>query len=207
MTNRLAAGLAGLACAAGAHAQTYDFQASLDGKPMGTHRFVVEGDALARTVESEANFEVRFLGFKAYSYHHHASERWQGDCLRSLAATTDDDGRRTDVHAERGEAATRVAVGGASRDEAACVMSFAYWNPALRTQARLLNPQTGRLESVRVERLADATIPVGGKAVAASHYRIEGAESPIEVWYAADGAWIGLDSVVGGKHRLSYRLP
>ena len=206
MSRRLAA--FGLAVAtAGAHAASYDFQASLDGKPMGTHRFVVDGDAAARTVESEASFDVRFLGIKAYSYRHHASERWQGDCLRSLEASTDDDGRKTAVRAERAADATHVTVGDQVRDDPGCIMTFAYWNPALRGQSRLLNPQTGKLEAVHIEQLADGTIPVGGKPVAATHWRIEGAESPVDVWYAADGAWIGLDSVVGGKHRLSYRLP
>ena len=193
--------------AALAQAARYDFEVRLDGQPVGTHRFVVEGDAPARTVESTASFDVRFLGFTAYSYRHHASERWQGDCLRSLAATTDDDGRQTAVRAERTGDATRVTAGSATRHHPACVMSFAYWNPALRRQTRLLNPQTGRLEAVHVEQLADGTLPVGGRPVAATHYRIEGAEAPVEVWYAADGAWIGLDSVVGGRHRLSYRLP
>ena len=56
---------------------------------------------------SDASFVVRFLGIVAYRYSHKAVERWRGDCLVELQATTDDDGQSSRVHAEaRGESAT-----------------------------------------------------------------------------------------------------
>ena len=86
-------------------------------------------------------------------------------------------------------------------------MSFAYWNPAIQAQTQLLNAQTGKLESVRILRLAAGSIEARGQVVAASGFRITGPAHPIDVWYSAEGDWIGLDSVVGGGKTLSYRLP
>jgi hypothetical protein len=170
----------------------WNFTATLDGKPIGTHRFVVTGPAAARSVDSRAQLVVRVLGIPAYRYRHQAAERWQGDCLRELRADTDDDGSRQQVE---------------QRYDTDCVMSFAYWNPRLVTQQRLINPQTGRAEPVRIERLADAPIDVAGQPVPAQGWRLQTQTQRISVWYAAEGGrWIALDAEVKGGGMLRYRL-
>ena len=47
----------------------------------------------SRELTSEAHFRVRFLFIDAYRYEHRARERWQGDCLESLEARTDTNGK------------------------------------------------------------------------------------------------------------------
>ncbi len=104
--------------------------------------------------------------------------------------------------------ANEITTGAGSQSVGGCLMTYAYWNPALRTQARLLNPQTGKVDAVKVERVFTAKIPVGGKDVVADDWRITGGESAIDVWLTPQGEWVGLDSVVAhGKHKLTYRLP
>lgn len=170
----------------------WNFTATLDGKPIGTHRFVVGGSAAARSVDSRARFSVRMLGIPVYRYRHQAEERWAGDCLRELRTETDDDGTRQQV---------------AQRFDADCLMSFAYWNRRLVKQQRLVDPQTGKIESVRFEPLPDATIEVRGQPVPARGWRLQAAQQRIRIWYAADsGRWIGLDADTKGDHQLSYRL-
>ncbi|MDP9043649.1 MAG: DUF6134 family protein [Pseudomonadota bacterium] len=173
---------------------TWQFRALLDGTPIGQHRFDVIGQGEERQVVSVADFAVKFMGFTAYRYHHRATEQWHGSCLTRLHASTDDNGKHSEVHQEPG-----------ATDP--CVMSFAYWNPAIRTQPRLLNAQTGQMEAVEVRKVGTGSVTVGGKAVEATEYRIEGPEHPISVWYAPDGLWVGLDSTVAGGRKLSYRLP
>ena len=175
----------------GASAAEWDFTVLLDGKPIGSHRFVVEGSD-ERKVESDALYEVKLLGLTVYRYRHHASERWRGECLAALKAHTDDNGAVTDV--------TKAF------DAQACTWSFAYWNPAIAKQQRLLDPGTGVLRDVRVAALEPATITVQGRAVEARRVRISGLAHPIDVWYEGD-RWVGLDTTVGGERRLSYRLP
>ena len=170
----------------------WNFTATLDGKPIGTHRFVVGGSAAARSVDSRAEFVVRMLGVPVYRYRHHAEERWAGDCLRELRADTDDDGARQQV---------------ARRFDGECAMSFSYWNPRLLKQQRLVDPQAGKLEPVRFEPLPDTNIEVRGQAVRARGWRLQAAQQRIRVWYAADsGRWIGLDAETKGERQLSYRL-
>ena len=141
--------LTGLAIAApgaagdSTEAGEWNFEATLDGKPIGTHRFKVSGTPQAREVRSDAAFVVRLLGIPVYRYKHHAEERWQGDCLRGLRSQTDDDGQ-----------AARVD----QSFDSECLMAFAYWNPRMVTQRQLVDPQTGRVEPVSIEPLPDAQI-------------------------------------------------
>ncbi len=170
----------------------WNFTATLDGKPIGTHRFVVGGSPAARSVDSRADFVVRMLGVPLYRYRHHAEERWGSDCLRELRADTDDDGTRQQV---------------ARRFDGDCVMTFAYWNPRLLKQQRLVDPQTGKLEPVRFEQLPDTNIEVRGQPVRARGWRLQAAQQRIRIWYAVDGGrWIGLDAETKGDRQLSYRL-
>jgi len=208
MKARLAALLA-CACVA-AHAgetRVYDFQAALDGKPIGTHRFTVVTDGAAREVASDAEFSVKILGFSAYRYRHHADERWRGDCLEGLVATTDDDGKPARVKLVRSGDADEITTASGTRTEAGCLMTYAYWNPAMREQKRLLNPQTGKLDAVTVTRVGSGTVVVGGRGVDAIDWRITGGESPVDVWISEAGEWVGLDSMVSdGRRKLTYRL-
>lgn len=172
---------------------TWDFAATLDGKPIGTHHFVVSGPDMARAVDSHAQFVVRLLGIPVYRYRHQAEEHWQGDCLRELRSDTDDDGKREQV---------------LQRYDDECLMGFAYWNPNLLMQQRLVDPQTGRIESVRFERLPDQTIDVRGTHVPAQGWRLLTDRQRIDIWYAADShRWIALDADAKGGRRLSYRQP
>jgi len=212
----LAATAAGRTTAAEAAAPPtgeWNFRASLDGKPIGQHRFSVAANAGAqgdeRKVLSEASFAVKFLGITAYRYRHTATEQWRGDCLTALASTTDDDGKASSVSTEADGDTLSVKTGTTAQSLKGCVMSFAYWNPAIQTQTQLLNAQTGKAEAVQVSRVGSVgsgSVEVRGRAVAATQFRITGAAQPIDVWYSAQGEWIGLDSLVAGGRKLSYRL-
>ena len=197
----------------------WNFQVTLDEKPIGTHRFTVTADgAGARKVVSDAAFDVKMLGLTVYRYRHQASEQWRGDCLRMLSSETDDDGQMSRVRAVAEGGGLRVSTEAPASVTPAvppvqtlggCAMSFAYWNPAIRSQTQLLNAQTGRYEAVKIAeagRGAAEPFAFRGQAVSATRWRIEGPVQPVDVWYTAQGEWVGLDSTVGGGRKLKYRL-
>ena len=210
MSARWRVGVAALASAvplwSAAADTTFDFQVLLDDKPIGEHRFTVGGPPEARTVLSDARFAVKLMGLTVYRYTHRAEEQWRGNCLRSLEASTDDDGKASRVTAQAAGDALRVLTAAGSPSIEGCVMSFAYWNTAIRQQTRLLNAQTGRHEAVQVGRVANGTVEARGQSVPAVRWRIDGPAQPVDVWYTAQGEWVGLDSTVGGGRKLSYRL-
>jgi hypothetical protein len=208
------------------------FTALLDGKPIGTHRFLLEdrerpndevavaahrqqeadSDRAARTLTSEAQFDVKLFGLTVYRYRHVATERWQGDCLRALDAYTDDGGTVTSVKGRQASGSFAIEISStaqrARKTDAStrCLVTFAYWNPdALRAQRQLLDPSSGRIEPVGFTPLGEGTVDVRGESTRAQGWRIVGLSHPIDVWYVGD-RWVGLDTTVDGARRLSYRL-
>ncbi len=190
----------------------WNFAVQLDGKDIGTHRFALApANADTRQLTSDARFDVKLLGFTVYRNRHHAEESWRANCLATISASTDDNGKATTVIGATGDAgliitARKDKAAATSGSAPACVMSFAYWNRALATQRQLLDPGTGRIETVTITELPTGPIEVHGQHVAASGLRITGLPHPIDVWYAND-RWVGLDTTVDGGRRLSYRLP
>lgn len=192
----LPAGLAGAAGMACAVPQTWHFDALLDGQLIGEHRFELSPPSDgAQTLLSEARFDVRLLGVTLYRYRHRAQEVWVRGCLQSIHAETDDNGERTQVARSAG---TGLPAG--------CPMSFAYWNPAILQAKQLLNAQTGRSEEVQVQALPPATLEVRGATVTARRWRIAAPKQRIDVWYDAEGRWMGLDATLEGSRQLRYRL-
>ncbi len=196
---------------AGAATTDWNFTVRLDGRPIGAHRFELDSSADgSRTVVSSARFAVKLLGLTVYRYQHSAQERWEGECLNSLSARTDDDGDVTEVTGRRVAGEFKVLARHASNPVHAevqgCLMSFAYWDPAqLARQQRLLDPGTGRIEAVSVTAMPATTIMVRGMSTAVTGLRISGLKHPIDAWYA-DGRWVGLDSAADGGRKLTYRL-
>ncbi|MET3496438.1 DUF6134 family protein [Variovorax boronicumulans] len=202
-----AALFSGAASATGPASGEWSFRVLLDDSPIGEHRFMLATAGEDRRLTSEAEFSVKLLGVTVYRYRHSANETWRGDCLRQLVSKTDDDGTPEKVDAKAvGDNTLAVTTAKGTQPVEGCVMSFAYWNPTIRRQERLLNSQTGKLEAVQVARAGSGMVEVRGQPVEAARWRIATPAQPIDVWYTAQGEWVGLDSTVSGGRKLSYRL-
>jgi hypothetical protein len=187
-------------------ARNWNFKAYLDDSAIGYHRFALREQGTERELKSEARFEVKILFVTAYRYAHEATESWRANCLASLNSRTDDNGDKLSVATARDGERLAVTTGRGRANLDGCVMTFAYWNPEILRQTRLLNSQTGEYETVKIATLADEQITVRGAPVTAKHYRITGPKNPIELWYSAQGEWLQLDSTLEGGKRLRYRL-
>ena len=67
--------------------------------------------------------------------------------------------------------------------------------------------QDGNYLKVSIKPLADETIMVHGKSVAAKRYQLTAEKIDIQLWYSATGEWLQLESLTEGGYKLSYRLP
>jgi hypothetical protein len=184
----------------------WDFDVYLDDKKVGKHYFTVSEAGGMRRVQSEANFDVRFLFISAYQYEHSAAERWTGDCLVELAASTNANGKRFQVSGEQTSAGFLVEKGDSPVRLPECVMTFAYWNPDFLDQPRLLNPQTGEYVDVNVEEVGSELLEVRGQPVAATRFRLTAREVDVTLWYSSDDEWLALESVAKGGRVIRYEL-
>lgn len=192
-----------VATAGEAATREWNFAVSLDGKPIGEHRFKLHDHGDVRELDSQARFNVRLLFINAYRYEHRARELWMGDCLQSVAARTDANGKPRVVEGERadGEFRLRNASPAVLQDD--CVQTFAYWNPSILDARRLLNPQTG--EYVDVQVLLMGREVIDGQST--ERYRLIGdGEAPLQIdlWYTAAGDWVALESLTPEGRRLRY---
>ena len=198
--------LSGLLAANVAAAREWHFDVSVDGIALGTHDIALQENGQARTTRSDMRFRVALLGFTAGSYEQHEEETWQGDCLSRLDSRTTEKGAVTTV-AGRLEGGSFVVDGPKGQQRLpSCVMSFAYWNPRVLKQTKLVNVQTGALTPITVQPPAKEAYELRGASIQATHYRIETARNRIDVWYSPEGEWIGLRSTSHEGHVLAYRL-
>lgn len=186
--------------------RVFDFDVNLDKRSIGTHRFTVNHqDDGGATIESSASFDVRILGIAAYRYRHRATEQWRGDCLAAIDATTNDNGRSLRVTGLARDGGFQLQQP-APESLPPCVGAYAYWNRNLLLRQRaLLNPQTGKLDALRVESLGRETLQWQGQTIVAERYRLHAAQNVIDLWYSLAGDWLRLESTTGSR-RLIYRL-
>lgn len=186
----------------------WNFDVYLDDNKMGQHSFVLNS---AAELTSTANFKVKILFFNAYQYEHSAVETWQGDCLSSLSAHTVEDKVTTTVKAKLSAQTLRVEDGKSKQHLPACSMTFAYWNPKIVEQSKLLNPQNAEYLDTKFTKLGNEQIEVKGQKITATHYQLNGslAGKPklnIELWYNAANEWVALQSTTPEGYKIRYKL-
>jgi hypothetical protein len=190
-----------------AHAElnVWNFRVLLDGREIGRHHFALRATGEERELRSEARFDVRVLYVSVYRYFHESVERWNGNCLQSLVSRTETNGESQSVSAAaRGNHLAVQRPQGRDEHEG-CVMSFAYWNPQILGQRRLLNSQTGELLPVKITRQGDETVEMHGQPLAAQRHRISAPNLQVDLWYAG-GRWIALEAPAKGGRRLRHEL-
>lgn len=183
----------------------WHFEVFLDDDPIGFHHFQLDTSGDSRVLRGAAQFRVKLLGFTVYDYSHENLERWQHDCLQHIEARTDDNGEDLFVRGSSNGEGMLLQSSSGSRDMPGCIMSFAYWNPAILDQQQLLNAQTGEYLDVEVKPLGEQTLQLQGRAVPALHYRLRTNENDIELWYSSDRDWLALSTTTSGGRQLHYR--
>lgn len=201
--------LLGLMFSANIFAKEWAFDVYLDKTKMGTHTFVLDDTHL---MTSSANFKVNVLFFNAYSYQHLAKEQWHDDCLTALEAETTENKIKTKVTGQRqGQLLSVSANQNTVQILPACVMTFAYWNPKILTQAKLLNPQNAEYLTTKVKHIGTENIDVKGVDTKTEHYFLQGlfagkAKLNIDLWYDQNKNWVALQSTTPEGYQVIYKL-
>jgi hypothetical protein len=187
-------------------AQSWNFDVSMDGKPIGTHQFVLsEKENNQQILKSEAKFNIKILSISFFKYHHEANETWDNNCLKKLEAKTQENSKTTQVKGIQEKTSFRLSYPTSTEINSECVMTFAYWNSKILQQKKLLNPQTGDYLSTNISALGQEMILAKGQNVRAEHYKIDTAKFKIDIWYGPDGEWLALQSLTEDG-RIDYVL-
>jgi hypothetical protein len=189
------------------HAKEWSFDVWLDKQKIGTHTFSLNNNQL----QSRASFEVKLLFINAYRYQHQADETWQGSCLSSLKAHTEENKKVTDVSGQVQNGQFVLDENGEKQTLPACIMTFAYWNPEILKQVRLLNPQNAEYLDVTVTDEGPQTILVKGQSMQTHQYRLNGRyhgkdKLKITLWYDQHQDWVALESITPEGYKIVYKL-
>jgi hypothetical protein len=182
------------------------FSVHLDGSRIGYHRFELLPDEQGVDVVSEAEFDVDFLFFNAFTYRHLNRESWDGQCLETIDAETRENDKQFSVVGRRVDDRFVIETDGDAQTLQSCVMTFAYWNPEFLDQSKLLNPQSGEYLPVEVEALGEREIIARGQTVTATAYRVTAKDRELTVYYSDKGKWVGLESVARNGKIIRYEL-
>ena len=195
-----------VSAASAAEIREWNFRVWLGDTAIGHHNFRLIEQGGQRTLETEADFNVRFLFFTAYRYRHVNTETWKGDCLQTIESRTDANGRILNVVGLRGPEGFELRSPAAPGPVPDCIKTFAYWDTAILEADKLLNPQTGEIVPITVEPLEAEELRVRGRDVAARKYRLLTDELALDIWYSGDSEWLALESTTRDGRKLRYEL-
>lgn len=183
----------------------WKFGVLLDDKVIGYHHFRVSQHGDRQLLETEAEFDVKFLFITAFRYRHRNVESWENGCLTSINAFTSSNGKELKVNgrldADRFELNTMAG----PETLPNCVQSFAYWMPGILDADRLLNSQTGEYETVSVAFSGNDAVVVGERSIDALKYTLSTRAGDITLWYSTDDhRWLALEAPAKGGRTLRY---
>lgn len=187
--------------------KNWRFKVFLDDKEIGFHNFSVIQKENHQEVYSNARFDVKFLFFNAYSYRHDNVEQWNGQCLKSINAVTDDNGDEYQVSGKIDNDAFIVDTIDKKTRYLPCVKTFAYWDPEFLKETALLNSQTGEMIEVDSEFVGNETLNYDGEDITARRYRLNGDNLQIDLWYSEEDHWLALESLTENGRIVRYTMP
>jgi hypothetical protein len=180
------------------------FRMMRHGGQIGTHTltFAQDGDALTVRIEVEAL--VTFASIPIARYQHHSVETWHGTTLVGLTATTNRNGRREWMNAQRGDDGL-VVLGSQTKRYIApdTAIPTSYWNKRM-LDGPMIALEDGVLLKPKVADLrTDSVRLASGGMIAATHYNISGAFD-CDLWYDDGRAWVGMALTVADGSEVRY---
>ena len=175
------------------YAEEWNFDAVLNDKVIGQHTFIYENE---KTI-SNANFKFEYL-FMDFIYQHKSTETWQEGCLKTISSKTDDDGDLYEVSGHIGTDRFLVTTNNKTTELPSCVMTFAYGNPKILEQKKLMNSQSGEYLDVDIQFIREENHTVKGEDILTDLWRIEAniddGDLLIHLWYDKNMNWVSLKS-------------
>jgi hypothetical protein len=114
------------------------------------------------------------------------------------------DGRRTRVRAERRDDRLRVSAGRREAWFPGHALPASWLSPP-PAGATLINTENDERMVARVTHVGRETISAGGRHIQADRIRVRGENISGDLWYDAEGRWIGCTFNARGQ-RIEYRL-
>jgi hypothetical protein len=175
-------------------AREWKFDAILNDKVIGQHVFEVDD----KKSVSSADFHIEFMFMDIY-YKHVSEELWTQGCLTKIDSETDDDGEKKQVNGFLDNNKFLIKTIKINQSLPSCIMTFAYWNPKILKEPKLLNSQNAEWLDIETTLVKQELLLVKEQNIMTNQYILkltkEGRERlVIDLWYDEEMNWVGLKS-------------
>lgn len=185
---------------------SWKFKVFYDDSEIGEHEFLRTHDNGGQKLTITADFNIDILFINVYSYKHRNVEKWNGQCLISINALTDDNGEIFEVNGKAEEKIFKLKTKYNEENIDGCVKTFSYWDNSILDSDTLLNSQTGELVDVDISFVANEEILVRNKLVSTRRYNLKTEDFTIDLWYSDNGEWVALNSITSDGAKLHYKI-
>lgn len=175
-----------------------DFIITLGRRQIGASTIALRRQGAQITADISAHLDISILGLLSFSYDLRAREMWANGRLQSLEAQTDNDGSLETVRATATSDGVQVhgtAFSGLVRGNPATTSFFA---ADFLTRPQWISTQDGNPLSIRAGNSGTIAVETPGGSVNANRYIVSG-DMDIELYYTAQGEWIGSQRSIAGQ--------
>lgn len=180
-----------------------NFRVDRNGSPVGFHRVEFKKSSNGLIVKSLFEIKISFLFFTAYSYTYRSESLWQGDCLISLTASTNDDGDKSIVQAQFQEGQLQLRGPSGKTVTEPGLYPTNHWHSGILAQDRILNTITGYVNRIQIKNKGPAIILINGAKAQANHYVYSG-DLNNELWYDRAGRWVKMRFLGNDGSTIEY---
>jgi hypothetical protein len=185
-----------------------EFEILLKGKPTGSSKITIEQQPGERTfVTVDAAVTVNVVVY-VYKYEFHGTQTWVAGRLEKFDSSTIDGGKKSSLTGVVTPQKSDMIVNNKRISGPAVAMTTDYWRlPSLHAGEEVvsaIDATTGTSKKVRINRVAEAKVPLGNTLIPCIEYRLTG-DVDAHVWLDAQGRVVRQQSLEDG-HPTELRL-
>jgi hypothetical protein len=188
-----------------ANGDEISFKVLRKGNDFGTHKMSFSGDPDDElVVTSEVSLRAGLGPITAFRYTLETQETWQDGVLVGLSGTTNDNGDRLQVEADKQGDSLKVTGSEYSGVVDLGILPSSHWHKGQVAASRILSTEDGEVLSVSSQRVGRETISVAGRQVEADRYLLK-SDIDLDLWYDTQNRLVKLAFVARGQN-IEYVL-
>jgi len=164
---------------------------------IGSYSNTIDSDGQNTTVLTRSDIAVRVIGITAYRQSAQREEKWAGDRLVSLHASTDLNGKQVHVEGAAEGDHFQIKTAKGTDEEPALVRVANPWSPELMNGDTIITPDDGVTSKVQITPGQETKVKVAASEVPAKQYNIDllGKNKHYQVWFDDSGTPVKFNMV------------
>lgn len=188
-----------------ANGDEISFKVLRKGNDFGTHNISFSGDPDDElVVTSEVSLRAGLGPITAFRYTLETQETWQDGVLVGLSGTTNDNGDRLQVEADKQGDGLNVTGSEYSGVVDLGILPSSHWHKGQVAASQILSTEDGEVLSVSSQRVGRETISVAGRQVEADRYLLK-SDIDLDLWYDTQNRLVKLAFEARGQN-IEYVL-